>query len=322
MFRIFLKSKHHRWTGTFVLLLCIHISSCKDIFEDDLAQQNVAIQAPPDSLHTTSLTINFWWDEVEAATGYELQIAKPSFSVIQELVLDTLVEATIFSYTLEPGVYQWRVRAVNASSETPYTTHTLEIDSAIDLSQQIIVLQTPANDMYLDSLLTTFTWQAISAADNYSVQIASPDFSLTSNIVLDSLVTSNSISYTLAGEQEYQWRVRGLNDNSATPYAFPFNFSVDTTSPNIPVLLLPANNATETWDVSLYWDRGTVTGSPIADSLYIYSDSLTTLYYSAYTASTTYSDSFPVGDYFWRVRSIDEAGNKSSLSVLRKFIVN
>jgi len=73
---------------------------------------------------------------------------------------------------------------------------------------------------------------------------------------------------------------------------------------------------------TLFWNRGTETGSSITDSLYIYNDSLmTNLNTGIYTTGTSYSDSLGVGSYFWRVRSIDAATNKSNYSALNKFTI-
>ena len=91
----------------------------------------------------------------------------------------------------------------------------------------------------------------------------------------------------------------------------------------MPVLVSPNNNdiLPDTTN-TLYWDRGTITGSTIKDSLFIYSDtSMVNLVRGIYTANTSYSDSLGVSDYYWRVLSIDAAGNRSAYSPLRKFTI-
>jgi len=109
---------------TFVVLLFI---GCDDIFEADLSGEVVVIIAPKDELQTEIQSNTFWWDTVEGAEGYNLQIVSPSFDDILRLELDTSIAINQFLYTLEPGDYQWRVCAFNYTSETAYLMHTLTI---------------------------------------------------------------------------------------------------------------------------------------------------------------------------------------------------
>ena len=56
-------------------LLAIKWMSCtRDIVEINLEGKYVAVIAPQENYVTTTLTHTFWWEELEGATGYELQI--------------------------------------------------------------------------------------------------------------------------------------------------------------------------------------------------------------------------------------------------------
>ena len=52
---------------------------CDDIFEDDISTENISLYAPSDSIVTKIITHTFWWEEVEGADEYNLQIVTPDF---------------------------------------------------------------------------------------------------------------------------------------------------------------------------------------------------------------------------------------------------
>ena len=313
-----------RRDSVILLILCtVLLWACKpDFIEVDLSKSVVTLITPADNLQTTTLTQKFWWYEVEGATGYEIQIISPSIANPATLVLDSITVSDQYTITLAPGSYEWQVRAYNGSSSTPFTIFSLTIDSTPDLASQLIVLISPLNNLITNQLTITFNWDTLYNADDYRFEIATPDFNGTQELAPQT-ETGGSIIHTFSQEGSFQWRVRGQNAFSNTPYT-TYTIEIDTTSPNIPILSSPANNDTlpDSTSISLYWDRGVVTGSVIMDSLYIYDDpGATTILQSIYTANTSYSDSLGSGDFYWRVISIDAASNKSAYSALRKFTI-
>lgn len=306
-----------------VLLMATLLWTCKpDFIEEDLSKSAVTLISPVNNLNTVSLTQIFWWDEVEGATGYEIQVISPSIASPAILVLDSNTVVNQYTLTLSPGSYEWQVRAYNGSSTTPFTIFGLTIDSTPDLSSQIIVLSSPVNNLITNQITVTFNWDTLYNADDYRFEIATPDFNGTQELAAQTL-TIDSFTHTFSQEGVFQWRVRGQNAFSNTPYSTN-SIEIDTTMPNIPLLISPAHNDTlsDSTAISLSWDRGTVTGSTIMDSLYIYADTgMVILLNSIYTANPSFTDSLGVDVYYWRVISIDAANNKSGYSVLRKFTV-
>jgi len=103
------------------------IFSCSDIFETDLSGSSVEIIAPSDSLSTDVQTQRFWWNYVPGALWYDLQVVSPDFSNVSSVRLDTTIDGSNFQLFLQPGVYHWRVRALNGSSATDFNERSLTI---------------------------------------------------------------------------------------------------------------------------------------------------------------------------------------------------
>lgn len=96
--------------------------------QDSITQENVRLLAPANNSILTSTAVNLTWYPVEEADGYHVQIATPSFTtplqiVYDEFVLDFNTAASLQATTS----YEWRVKAYNDISETPYTTYKFKI---------------------------------------------------------------------------------------------------------------------------------------------------------------------------------------------------
>lgn len=303
----------------FMAIVSLLITSCKDIIEEDLDGKNVVLTAPQDCLKTEALTQNFWWEEVYGALKYNLQIASPSFSNIQELTLDSNLTKTQYQFTLHPGTYQWRVRAFNGSSTTLYTTYNLIIDSTANLSSQQVVLITPTGSFATTQTTVTFKWYELYNARDYRFELHSPDWD--GELVYNpEIVNGTELTLTL-DEGNYAWGVQAQNSSSSSMFTSRILY-IDNTVPLTPQLLTPASaDSVSGSSVYFSWKRGANSGSPISDSLYVASDStFTNLKLNALLSDTTYTwTTATTGNYYWRVKSIDAAGNKSAFSGKYKF---
>ena len=148
------------------------IYSCgKDFIEKNLKNKTVTLISPGDSLKTDAQTQLFYWDVVEGAIKYNLQIVSPDFGSITQLFVDSNVARTKFNYTLRAGTYQWRVRAYNGSSYTEYATRTIMIDTATSLINQTITLLSPPNDSISKTYAQVLSWKKLTGAVDYRMQI-------------------------------------------------------------------------------------------------------------------------------------------------------
>jgi hypothetical protein len=304
-------------------ILTVLMYSCKDIIEEDLGKKNVVLLAPADTTKVSTLNITFWWEETEGALGYRLQVVTPSFDRVENLVLDTFVNQTTFAYSFFPGNFQWRLRAENGSSSTPYAVRSFTIDSALDLRNQIVILKSPANNFLSNKTNHKFQWNKIVIADEYRFEILDSDNTI---LEIKPSLTTDTTSYTFPSDGEYVWRVQASNDKGESTVYSSRNITVDQTPPGLPILISPKNDSIlNNRSFTLNWQRAGQAGvvvNQVSDSLYIYTDNtMTTVVRSVLTEQTSYSDSLDFGDYYWRVRSIDAAGNKSNFTTLFRFVL-
>jgi hypothetical protein len=95
---------------------------CKEVFERTLDKDTVVLAAPGNNVSSMSASQTFFWEPVDSGVNYELQIVSPRFDSIVRLAADTFIQRNILTLTLDTAIYQWRVRAFNSSSTTPFST--------------------------------------------------------------------------------------------------------------------------------------------------------------------------------------------------------
>jgi len=306
------------------LLFFFAFMACDDIFEPDLSGKKLVLVAPGDSIKTDLSTQTFYWEELKGALDYNLQIVIPSFNKIQQFVLDTTITSHSFIVNLSPGKYEWRVRAQNGSSKTGYIVRMFEIDSTMDLTKQKVLLTSPADEISTNNRKILFGWSRLYNATGYNVQIWKPD--LTGSIVKDTTITTISASMgSDLADGNYVWGVKAFNANTNTNLATR-KVTIDRTAPTIiPALTSPQNKAHLTsWPVNLTWNRSDSDGgSNLFDSIYVAVDTFFTAKVTSYksldkTYSLTLSDDTT---YFWKVKTIDMAGNRGPFSIIQKFSI-
>jgi len=300
------------------LMFSIFCWNCADIIEPDLSEQQVSLISPLDSFATNLQTITFLWEDIDDVISYNIQIVKPDFVTPLIFVLDTNVTDNRFTTSLSPGEYQWSVIGRNNNTSTLSQVFSLIIVEDSLLNDQVVNLISPTDNTTTNDNDISFLWQTISSADSYRIQCASPDFSNSTFLVFNENITTDSYLANLP-DGTYRWRVRAENTLGYSEYS-EFGLSIDSQSPNAPVLLTPSDGTITTSPVSMEW---TYDADAAIDSIYIYSDSLTNLVDSDGVIDLPYSFDNGLADstYFWRVRSFDAAGNFSPFSDTWKFTI-
>lgn len=194
----------------------------------DISKLKPEIIAPKDTLVWQENNTRFSWKDVSGASGYRFQIALPDFDNTNQFILDTLVKGLHFENKLP--LYkklQWRIRAENDSYHTKYVTQNLRAIDAPDISSKRVRLIAPHNNATLSTSSFKLAWEKIDGATTYQVQVAYPKFSRPIEIIVDETVENLNLSVTLKDGLSYQWRVRGINKQTQTPYSSPWNFTLN-----------------------------------------------------------------------------------------------
>lgn len=312
----------------FIMITLFTFSSCKkDFVEEDITKKTLIVNSPSDNLVTSVNTVNFWWEPVNGAEKYNIQVVKPDFTNVAQLITDTNVVGTKLNLSLNPGTYQWRIRAFNNGGSTEYQTYNLKIDSTNNLTNQTVIPIAPLNGFVTGNKTITFSWNPLSSATSYSVEISKNgtiiNYTNTSS-------TSYVYTYTLTSAANYtcSWRVRALNGGSISQYNSSQTFTIDLLPPSVvSTPTSPTSNPVIKDTTELRWNRGA--SDTQYDSLFLYSDAA----YTNLVRTTTVSvnkikvntispgNPLPAGTtsvtaipYWWRLKSVDNVGNTTGFS--------
>jgi len=307
-----------------LLLLAVSIfSSCDAIIEPSISKKTIQPEAPSDQYQSTSYTVNFWWDEVDHALSYHLQVVTPSFASPGNLVLDTIVQKNTFAFNFNPGNYQWRVLAQNGSSQTAYSNPRSFSVAATSIKQQSVQLTSPANNLVTNQGSVLLQWSNLYGATKYQLEIDTNNFANENTAVYNQVIPGQQFSFTFPKDQVYQWRVRAENDTAQAQWSAINVITYDHTPPGAVTLNSPSDGTTLPLPVNLQW--GTVPGAA-KYKLYVYKSDGTTLYSQSFPmVLTSNSYSFNLGNsgdkIYWMVTALDASGNESAASAQRSFIL-
>ncbi|MDN3588078.1 fibronectin type III domain-containing protein [Pedobacter aquatilis] len=306
---------------TLLCCLLVYCMGCSEFFEPSLKDTRITLLAPADSLETSEYRQSFWWTGNADAIFYRLQVVKPSFDKAATLILDTVITQDKFIYTLEPGKYQWRVRAENGSSQSEYSVKSFEVFPS-SLSAQTLQVLNPLNTLMTTNESVKYDWLRLFGSKHYRLQVDTASFLDTTKLVLDVLSENLSFTQTLKKEGRYEFRVRAENDAQRSRWSEVRYFVFDKTPPEQVILRYPANRQGLAKNIRLQWQDN-------ADAekyeLAVYKSDSVTLFQSFPQITGSNAASFNQGDageqIIWRVRALDRAGNKGAFSSFFSFTI-
>jgi len=311
------------YVSLFLLVAIALLLSCDDIIEPSISKQLVTLEAPADQYQSTSYTINFWWDPVDHALSYHLQVVSQTFAAPGGLILDTVINTYKFSSTLSPGNYQWRVMAENGSTQTAWPTPRSFTILAGSITQQAVQLTSPINNLVTNQSPYLFQWSILYGATAYQFEIDTNNFINESTDVSNQLIAGQQFNFTFPKAQTYQWRVRAQNDTAQAQWSPVYLVTFNNIPPGQVTLVAPANAATVSLPVSLQWNPVT---NAVKYKLYVYQSDQVTTYNSSFPmvlTSTSYS--FNLGSsgntIYWMVTALDASGNESPASAKNNFVL-
>ncbi len=222
-----------------------------------ITNEVIELLAPSDNADLKNTRVNLNWEALNDAEYFQIQLATPNFISPEQFHLDSITNENQINIVLPDHTeYQWRVKAVNAISETAYATRNFNIASINSIEHETISILAPINNSVLPDTSVNLNWTALDDAEHYHVQIATPNFISPEQFHLDSITNENQINIVLPDHTEYQWRVKAVNAISETAYATRnFNIaSINSIEHETISILAPINNSVlPNTSVNLNW---------------------------------------------------------------------
>lgn len=185
----------------------------------DISTETIQIVTPQNNASLYGQEVSFRWDQIEDAVEYEFQLYTPTIANPIEVIEDQILADRTLNLTLDPGDFEWRVRASNNDSKTDWTVGKFTLDSELvtDISDQLVILRAPADSLSTSSNDINFWWDKVAGADNYQLMIATPSFedNEIEMLVYDNNTVENIMTVNLDSGL-YQWAVKAINSRYET----------------------------------------------------------------------------------------------------------
>jgi hypothetical protein len=198
---------------------------------------------PPDLSNDEPYSIFFQWTNVDSATHYEFYLSLNSNFIPVVYGTDLCPKNHIYVSGLEPDhKYYWRVRAVNKSGMSDYssifsfTTTPLGATVPELLSPPIATEQVLLNPM--------LSWKAADRAKRYHLQVSDSSNFVDKMVDIDTLQVTFYQLNGLKNDKTYFWRVSAINDSGETNWSKLGWFNTLMTIPqDEPELVAPHNDS-------------------------------------------------------------------------------
>jgi len=285
---------------------------------DTTAPGAPSLLLPANGAKTNDNTPAFDWSDVSDASGVSYIIQIDNNSDFSSPVVDAsglLSSAYTQAIPLADGTYYWRVRAVDGAGNGGNwsTTRNFMVDIT---APPIPTLLSPADGAKTNDTTPTLDWSDVTdpSGVSYGLQVDNNDDFSSPAVNASGLAASNYTTAILA-QGTYYWRVRAVDGTGgASDWSTAWSLSVDTTAPGVPALVSPAsgaktNNTTPTLDWSDVSDPSGVTYSlQVANNSSFVAP---TVNVSGIAVSQYTTTALSPGTYYWRVKTVDGAGNAS-----------
>lgn len=276
--------------------------------------------APSSFVPSTNATnepdsLTFSWNALANATSYQFQISTDSaFSSIAYNVGGLTNNYQAVKGLTNNTTYYWRVNAGNAGGTSAWCSPNVFTTTLLSPTPQL-----PAYGSTNQTTSLSLSWNAVSTATSYALQVGTDSTFATSVIFSQTNLTAISQTVTgLSNNTVYYWRVNATNAGGTSGWSAISKFSTIVAVPAQPVLALPANNVVgQPVALSLSWNPVLSAGSY---ALQVSSD-------STFSNAVVYSQSNLTGTtqaisglsnnttYYWRVDATNIAGTGAWSSI-------
>ena len=286
---------------------------------------------PSQALETSATTIVFTWstasDSLSGLAEHRLQIdTSGNFS---SLVTDSTAGLNLTgAVTLTANdTYYWRIVAYdNVGNTTAYADSYIIIDNTGPVADSLI---TPLDNTETNLSTIIFTWgtgsDPLAGLASYRLQVDTLGTFVNATLVADSATTSTSETLALLTNDTYRWRVIFVDDVGNTTVSNDSGILIDVGSPNGAVLDTPISGVDTGTPTTLKWIAGNDTLAGIGGYI-VQVDTVGTftslvLDGQSQTATET-TISFAADTYFWRVITVDGAGNMDTTAGTDSFVIS
>ncbi|MBA4319272.1 MAG: hypothetical protein C0412_12800 [Flavobacterium sp.] len=264
---------------------------------------------PSNNATEIDLSPTLTWNAASNAVSYTLQVSTSnsfsSFVYNQSGLTNTSQQLS----SLSPNTtYYWRVNSINNYGTSGWSS----VFSFKTLAPpQAPTLLTPANSSSDVPLSAALSWNALSNATSYSLQVSVSNSFATYFYNQSGLTTTSQIIPALGYYTKYYWRVNSTNAYGTSSWSQTWSFTIIGTAPTAPILSAPINNATNislsptlSWNGSTYASSYTLQVSENSSfANYVYNQS------GLNTTSKLLSGLNNNTKYYWRVSATNSYGN-------------
>ena len=192
-----------------------------------------------------------WKDNATDETGFEIQRATdPSrtFTRIATIPANASTTARYTDTTTVDGLlYLYRVRTLRGATTSGFSANSDVLINLVTPPAEKPILTSPAQDSTERLRRPNFTWEAITNADSYRIQVFRLNTGDRNAVVHEFVSTTTTfqpeIANALVGDRRHQWHVRAENKDGFGPWSDRLTFR---TQIGKPAPIAPANAATGT----------------------------------------------------------------------------
>jgi hypothetical protein len=178
-----------------------------------LTNQSIILNTPSDDFYTNSTNILFTWNALAFADSYTFELVKNlngQTTLIQQTGITNTnfsVNANLFDVDAE---YIWKVKAINASSETMYTSRSVFLDRQAPNQPSLV---TPTADEIITGTTVDFNWTVGQDSGNIQSEVRSileiaQDANFNTIIESYTISNGNAQQVNFASTGTYYWRVQ------------------------------------------------------------------------------------------------------------------
>ncbi|MES2813132.1 MAG: hypothetical protein V4670_11730 [Bacteroidota bacterium] len=206
----------------------------------DLTNQQVILTSPHDGIYTNATNINCSWQDLAAADTYDFELNNitSGMQMLQQTGISSPNFTINSTYLPDEAKYQWKVKAINATSETLISSNRFfYIDRTIPLAPELIAPNNNASFSIPSGQTSVSVDFKLNASQMDSGIIQSPitsrviEFSNTNTfntITSTANINNGTVTLSLNSTGDYYWRVKAIDAaTNVGAYSVVFKITVN-----------------------------------------------------------------------------------------------